>query len=52
MTAVLAFGSVALLYLVTGKLLVNVRNVPETPCHTLVLLTGFFLVFAIEMLVH
>ncbi|CAN5696455.1 hypothetical protein BH24ACT18_BH24ACT18_22800 [soil metagenome] len=52
MTAVLAFGSIALLYLVTEELLVNVRNVPETPWHTLVLFSGFILVFVIEMLVH
>jgi len=51
-TAVLAFGSIALLYLVTEELLVNVRNVPETPWHTLVLFSGFILVFVIEMLVH
>ncbi len=51
-TAVLAFGSVALLYLVTEELLVGVRNVPETPWHTLVLFSGFILVFVIEMLVH
>ena len=51
-TAVLAFGSIALLYLVTEELLVNVRNVPETPWHTLVLFSGFILVFVVEMLVH
>lgn len=51
-TAVLAFGSVALLYLVAEELLVNVRNVPETPWRTLVLFSGFILVFVIEMLVH
>lgn len=51
-TAVLAFGAIALLYLVTEELLVNVRSVPETPTHTLVLFTGFILVFVIEMLVH
>lgn len=51
-TAVLAFGAIALLYLVTEELLVNVRNVPETPGHTLVLFSGFILVFVIEMLVH
>ena len=51
-TAVLAFGSIALLYPVTEELLVGVRNVPETPWHTLVLFTGFILVFVIEMLVH
>lgn len=50
--AVLAFGSIALLYLVTEELLVSVRTVSETPWHTLVLFTGFILVFAIEMLVH
>jgi hypothetical protein len=33
-------------------LLVGVRNVPETPWHTLVLFSGFILVFVIEMLVH
>ena len=51
-TAVLAFGAIALLYLVTEELLVTVRNVSETPWHTLVLFTGFILVFVIEMLVH
>lgn len=51
-TAVLAFGSVALLYLVTEELLVGVRNVPETPTHTLVLFAGFILIFAVEMLAH
>lgn len=51
-TAVLAFGSVALLYLVTEELLVGVRNVPETPVHTLVLFAGFILIFAVEMLAH
>lgn len=51
-TAVLAFGSVALLYLVTEELLVGVRNVPETPWHTLVLFAGFILIFVIEMIVH
>lgn len=44
--------SIALLYLVTEELLVGVRNVSETPWHTLVLFTGFILVFVIEMLVH
>lgn len=48
----LAFGAIALLYLVTEELLVTVRNVSETPWHTLVLFTGFILVFVIEMLVH
>lgn len=51
-TAVLAFGAIALLYPVTEELLVNVRNVPETPWHMLVLFSGFILVFVIEMLVH
>lgn len=51
-TAVLAFGSVALLYLVTEELLVGVRNVPENPWHTLVLFAGFIGVFVIEMIVH
>lgn len=50
--AVLAFGSIALLYLVTEELLVSVRTVSETPWHTLVLFTGFISVFVIEMLVH
>lgn len=50
--AVLAFGSIALLYLVTEELLVTVRNVSETPWHTLVLFAGFISVFAIEMLIH
>lgn len=51
-TAVLAFGSFALLYLVTEELLVNVRNVPGTPWHTLMLSTDFIFVFVVEMLVH
>lgn len=50
--AVLAFGSIALLYLVTEELLVTIRSVSETPWHTLVLFTGFISVFVIEMLVH
>lgn len=50
--AVLAFGSIALLYLVTEELLVSIRSVSETPWHTLVLFAGFILVFVIEMLVH
>lgn len=50
--AVLAFGSIALLYLVTEELLVSVRSVSETPWHTLVLFAGFIFVFGIEMLVH
>ena len=37
---------------VTEELLVNVRNVPGTPWHTLVPFSGFILVFVIEMLVH
>ena len=51
-TAVLAFGAIALLYLVTEELLVTVRNVSETPWHTLVLFAGFISVFVVEMLVH
>ncbi len=51
-TAVLAFGAIALLYLVTEELLVSVRNVSETPWHTLVLFAGFISVFVIEMLIH
>ncbi|MGB3683117.1 MAG: hypothetical protein WA990_11595, partial [Rubrobacteraceae bacterium] len=50
--AVLAFGSIALLYLVTEELLVSIRNVSETPWHTLVLFTGFISVFVIEMLIY
>ena len=51
-TAVLAFGSIALLYSVTEELLAYVRNVPGTPWHTLMLSTGFIFVFVVEMLVH
>ena len=51
-TAVLVFGSIALLYLATEELLVGVRDVPETPWHTLMLFIGFILVFVTEMLVH
>ena len=50
--AVLAFGSIALLYLVTEELLESVRSVSETSWHTLVLFSGFILVFVIEMLIH
>lgn len=50
--AVLAFGSIALLYLVTEELLESVRRVSETSWHTLVLFAGFISVFVIEMLIH
>lgn len=49
-TAVLAFGAVALLYLVTEELLVEAHEAPETAWDTAVLFAGFILVFIIEMI--
>lgn len=47
---VLAFGSAALLYLVTEELLVKAQKVPETPTSTTLFFVGFLLIFLIDML--
>lgn len=48
-TAVLAFGSVALLYLVTEELLVEAAEGEETAWDAAILFLGFLLVLVIEM---
>lgn len=47
---VLAFGSAALLYLVTEELLVKAQKVPETPTSTTLFFAGFLLIFLLDML--
>jgi ZIP family zinc transporter len=47
---VLAFGSAALLYLVTEELLVKAQQVPETPTSTSLFFAGFLLIFLLDML--
>lgn len=47
---VLAFGSAALLYLVTEELLVKAQQVPETPTSTTLFFAGFLLIFVLDML--
>lgn len=47
---VLAFGSAALLYLVTEELLVKAQQVPETPTSTTLFFAGFLLIFLLDML--
>jgi ZIP family zinc transporter len=47
---VLAFGSAALLYLVTEELLVKAQKVPETPTSTALFFVGFLLIFLLDML--
>lgn len=46
---VLAFGSAALLYLVTEELLVKAQKVPETPTSTSLFFVGFLLIFLLDM---
>lgn len=46
----LAFGSAALLYLVTEELLVKAQEVPETPTSTTLFFVGFLLIFVLDML--
>lgn len=48
--AVLSFGAVALLYLVTEELLVEAHEVPETPLTTTTFFGGFLLLLLIDML--
>ena len=47
---ILAFGSAALLYLVTEELLVKAQKVPETPTSTTLFFIGFLAIFLLDML--
>ncbi|NLV08300.1 hypothetical protein GOC83_19470 [Haloarcula rubripromontorii] len=47
---ILAFGSAALLYLVTEELLVKAGKVPETPVSTTLFFIGFLAIFLLDML--
>jgi ZIP family zinc transporter len=47
---ILAFGSAALLYLVTEELLVKAQKVPETPVSTSLFFAGFLSIFLLDML--
>jgi ZIP family zinc transporter len=47
---ILAFGSAALLYLVTEELLVKASEVPETPVSTTLFFVGFLSIFLLDML--
>ncbi|NHN59473.1 hypothetical protein G9466_10370 [Halorussus sp. JP-T4] len=47
---ILAFGSAALLYLVTEELLVKAQKVPETPTSTTLFFAGFLLIFLLDMI--
>jgi ZIP family zinc transporter len=47
---ILAFGSAALLYLVTEELLVKAAKVPETPVSTSLFFVGFLSIFLLDML--
>jgi ZIP family zinc transporter len=47
---ILAFGSAALLYLVTEELLVKAGKVPETPVSTTLFFVGFLSIFLLDML--
>jgi ZIP family zinc transporter len=46
---ILAFGSAALLYLVTEELLVKAGKVPETPVSTSLFFVGFLSIFLLDM---
>lgn len=46
---ILAFGSAALLYLVTEELLVKANKVPETPVSTTLFFVGFLSIFLLDM---
>jgi ZIP family zinc transporter len=46
---ILAFGSAALLYLVTEELLVKAQKVPETPVSTSLFFLGFLSIFLLDM---
>jgi ZIP family zinc transporter len=47
---ILAFGSAALLYLVTEELLVKAGKVPETPVSTTLFFVGFLAIFLLDTL--
>ncbi|WP_181861635.1 ZIP family metal transporter [Haloplanus salinus] len=47
---ILAFGSAALLYLVTEELLVKAQKVPETPVSTTLFFLGFLSIFLLDMM--
>ena len=47
---ILAFGSAALLYLVTEELLVKAQKVPETPVSTSLFFVGFLSIFLLDMI--
>ena len=47
---ILAFGSAALLYLVTEELLVKAQKVAETPTSTTLFFVGFLAIFLLDML--
>jgi ZIP family zinc transporter len=49
-TGVLAFGSAALLFLVTEELLTEAHEVPESPWLTATLFLGFLLLLLLELL--
>lgn len=46
--AVLAFGSAALLYLVTEELLVEAHDTPDGPLHIIMFFVGFIALFTLE----
>jgi ZIP family zinc transporter len=47
---ILAFGSAALLYLVTEELLVKAAKTPETPLSTTLFFVGFLSIFVLDLL--
>ncbi|TDR32553.1 hypothetical protein [Hydromonas duriensis] len=49
-SAILAFGVAALLYLVTDELLVEAHEVEEKPVSTLCLFAGFLVFWAIQLM--
>lgn len=49
---VLAFGSAALLYLVTEELLVEAHDTPDGPLHTAMFFVGFIALFTLEGLLQ
>jgi ZIP family zinc transporter len=49
LAVVLAFGSAALLFLVTEELLTEAHEIEETPLHTALFFVGFLALFLIEM---
>lgn len=49
-SVILAFGSAALLYLVTEELLVKAGKVPETPVSTTLFFVGFLSIFLLDII--